>query len=268
MDLRIGARIGRGASWRRGLRGAVGVLAPLLLLACTDDAVAPRPSAGGAISLTFDDGRRGVLAHAAPIVASLGLRANVAVMTTRYWDQQLTWDELRLLRDAGWTVVSHSMTHPDLTALTPDSARAEIRASRRTIDSLGFHAGIFVVPYLLHDAAVLREVAEAGYDFARCCAHDPAWSSDTLLDWPIARDARHRLVGVDATDYGAPSTYNFRTPEGRARLGSLLDDAMARGKYVDLFFHEITPADTADLRATLALLGPHRGRMVRYDELR
>lgn len=245
-----------------------GWLALLLLAACSDSAVAPRRAAGGAISLTFDDGRRGVLDHAAPIVASLGLRANAAVMTTRYWDQQLTWDELRLLRAAGWTVVSHSMTHPDLTALTPDSARREIRESRHTIDSLGFHPDVFVVPYLLHDARLIDEVAAAGYAFARCCAHDPAWSSDTLLDWPIRREARHRLVGVDATDYGAPSTYNFRTAEGRDRLRALLDDAMARGKYVDLFFHEITPADTADLRATLALLVPHRARMVRYDQLR
>ncbi len=237
------------------------------LAACSGDGTGPTPARRAAITVTFDDGRRGVATYARPLLDAMGLRANIAVMTTQYWDQQLPWDSLASLRAGGWSVVSHSMTHPLLTQLTPDSARREIRESRRVIDSLGFDDRIFIVPYLDHAPWVLAEAEAAGYHFTRCCVQDPAWSPDTLLDWPLAPAVHHRLVGLDVTDYGAPSAYNFRHPAGRLNIRALLADAVRRGKYVELVFHEITAADTADLRRTLELVAEHRPYVITFASL-
>lgn len=106
----------------------------------------------------------------------------------------------------------------------------------------------------------------AGYAYSRCCVAD-TWTTDTLVDWPIRPEARYRLVGVDVTNYGDPTTCNFTTLQGRARLRTLLAQAIARGKFLDVMFHDVTAADTAALRATLAILAEHRAHLVTYDSL-
>lgn len=73
------------------------------------------------IMITFDDGRLNVLENAFPILASLGWRASVYVITALASGQPIqshaldvlgmTWDHLKVLRDAGWTIGSHTRNH-------------------------------------------------------------------------------------------------------------------------------------------------------------
>lgn len=227
--------------------------------------VFPEPSA--AITITFDDAWRGVLQLAAPMLDTLRLRANVGWITNVDWSGVMTPPELRQLQDRGWSILSHTMTHARLTSLTPDSAAAEISRSRARIDSLGFDPRVFIVPYLDYSPAVLAASAAAGYQYTRCCAQD-VWSPDTLVAWPIAPAARHRLAGVDVTNYdGLPSSYNFRTAAGRTALRTLLEQVVAQGKFVDVFFHDIVPDDVADLRLTLQILAEFRPYLVTYAAL-
>jgi hypothetical protein len=84
-------------------------------------------------------------------------------------------------------------------------------------------------------------------------------SPDTLDAWPIPPSARNRLAAVDVTNYeGHTTTYNFRSPEGRFALRTLLLDAVARRKFVDVVFHNIIPEDVPDLRLTLEILTEFR----------
>jgi uncharacterized protein YjdB len=220
-----------------------------------------------AITITFDDAWRGVLTYAAPMLDSLRLRANVGWITSVDWAGVMNPSELRQLQARGWSIVSHSMTHPRLTEIPSDSAAFELEGSRARIDSLGFDPRVFVAPYLNHSDAVLAASAVAGYTYTRCCAQD-SWSTDTLLQWPIAADARHRLAGVDVTEYdGQTTTYNFRTPAGRAALAQLLADVVATGKFVDVFFHDIVEADLPDLKLTLEILAGFRPYLITYAML-
>lgn len=220
-----------------------------------------------AITITFDDSWRGVLTYAAPMMDSLRLRANVGWITSVDWSGVMTPPELRELQARGWSILSHSMTHPRLTELTGDSAAFELAGSRARVDSLGFDPRVFIVPYLDHNDAVLAASAAAGYTYTRCCAQD-TWSSDTLLQWPIAAESRHRLTGVDVTDYdGQTTTYNFRTAGGRAALAQLLADVVAAGKFVDVFFHDIVEADVPDLKLTLEILAGFRPYLITYAML-
>lgn len=227
--------------------------------------VFPEPSA--AITITFDDAWRGVLQLAAPLFDTLRLRANVGWITNVDWSGVMTPPELRQLQDRGWSILSHTMTHARLTSLTPDSAAAEISRSRARIDSLGFDPRVFIVPYLDYSPAVLAASAAAGYQYTRCCAQD-VWSPDTLVAWPIAPAARHRLTGVDVTNYdGQTTSYNFRTAAGRTALRTLLQQVVAQGKFVDVFFHDIVPDDVADLRLTLQILAEFRPYLMTYAAL-
>ena len=225
----------------------------------------PEPAA--AITITFDDAWRGVLQYAAPIMDTLRLRGNVGWITDVNWSGVMTPPELRQLQDRGWTILSHSMTHPRLTDLTLDSARVELSRSRTRIDTLGFNPRVFIVPFLAQNPDILAASATAGYAYTRCCVQD-TWSTDTLVSWPIAPSARHRLAGVDVTDYtGQVTTYNFRTEDGRTRLRELLETVVAQGKFIDVFFHDIVPADLPDLRLTLQILANFRRHLITYDAL-
>ena len=227
--------------------------------------VFPEPTS--AVTISFDDSWRGVLELAYPVMQELRLRANVGWITDVDWAGVMTPTELRVLQDAGWSIVSHSMTHPFMTQISIDSARAELVGSRARIQSLGFDPRVFVAPYLDHNDAVLVESAAAGYTYSRCCAQD-AWSTDTLVAWPILPEGRHRLAGVDVTNYdGQISSYNFRTVEGRDRLRQLLVDVVAQGKFLDVFFHDILPADVPDLRLTLEMLAEFRPYLITYAML-
>lgn len=225
----------------------------------------PEPTA--AITITFDDAWRGVLQYAAPILDSLRLRANAGWLTNVDWSGVMVPEELRILQASGWSILSHSMTHPYLTRLSADSASREMTQSRERIASLGFDPRVLIVPYLDHNDEVLATAAAAGYSYTRCCAQD-VWSTDTLVAWPIRSEARHRLAGVDVTNYeGRVTTYNFHTAEGRSALRALLLNVVAQRKFIDVFFHDIVAADADDLRETLAILAEFRPYLITYGML-
>lgn len=226
-----------------------------------------RPFPEAAITITFDDGWRGVYDYAFPLLSELGFRGNIAWITDAYFDDRMTLDQLRTLQDAGWSVVSHSQTHPLLTTLATDSLRKEVRNSKARVTDVGFNSAVFVIPYLDYNTSVFTEVAAAGYKYARCCTIE-TWSPDTLMDWPIRDASRVRLTGVDASNYGGlVTTYNFRTAAGRDRLAVVLADAVARRKYIDVFFHNITLDDLPDLRLTLGIIARYRQHVVTFATL-
>lgn len=134
--------------------------------------------------LTFDDGMRNFLTVVAPLMKERGLAATVFVITekaserdnTRFdseWTpldsrRHLSWPEIRALAAApGITIGSHSHTHPDLTALAEEEARAELRDSLAAIrEHTGEARPALAYPHGRAGVRV-RELAEAlGYSCA------------------------------------------------------------------------------------------------------
>jgi peptidoglycan/xylan/chitin deacetylase (PgdA/CDA1 family) len=78
----------------------------------------------------------------------------------------LSWSEIDEMRRHGVDVGSHTLTHPDLTRLTPERAEHEIRRSREIIeDRLGAPAECFAYPYGSYDRRC-REIVRRHYAFA------------------------------------------------------------------------------------------------------
>jgi peptidoglycan/xylan/chitin deacetylase (PgdA/CDA1 family) len=97
--------------------------------------------------------------------------------------QPLTWEMVAEMHRAGFTIGSHTHSHVVLTHESRQRMREELVASRRELEArLGVPARHFAYPDGRFDAAVVDEVAAAGYRFGyTTCRH---------------RDARRPLLTV------------------------------------------------------------------------
>jgi peptidoglycan/xylan/chitin deacetylase (PgdA/CDA1 family) len=126
------------------------------------------------VVLSFDDGRAGVSQYAAPALASRGLAAIFYVVTgwldgesipeSERYSAFLGWPEVEALRDAGFAIGSHSLSHRNLKRIPRDEMEREVRQSRERLEAvLGQPALHFSFPYGRRTPAVERAVRGAGY---------------------------------------------------------------------------------------------------------
>jgi peptidoglycan/xylan/chitin deacetylase (PgdA/CDA1 family) len=136
-----------------------------------------RPSSEREVAITFDDGYRDFLEHAAPVLRRFSFAATIFLVADRVgqtnsWDARhgdrprplMGWSEAAALAAAGMEIGSHARTHRFLPALSDQELEDEIRGSKRILeDRLGREMRFFSYPHGLHDERALRWVAAAGY---------------------------------------------------------------------------------------------------------
>lgn len=138
----------------------------------------------GLLAITHDDGYLDNFQLAAPILDKLDLPATFFVSSgfldteiIPIWDREvegelgwMSWDQLRQLRDAGFDIGAHTISHVDLGVVSPAEARIELVDSKRKIeDELNRDIDLFAYPFgglnnLSDENRAL--VRETGY---RCC---------------------------------------------------------------------------------------------------
>lgn len=138
------------------------------------------------VAITFDDALESNIEVALPILAAVGATATVFVVTS--WvgtARYCSWSQLRTLADAGWSVQSHTVSHPFLSTLTRDGARHELRASRLEIeDHLGRPVSTISLPNGDAPAESLEAVLdETGY----------RWAVSSRWSWNVDGGARARV---------------------------------------------------------------------------
>jgi peptidoglycan/xylan/chitin deacetylase (PgdA/CDA1 family) len=129
------------------------------------------------VFLTFDDGFADVFHNALPVLSQFGFRSIQFLVSglmgkTNEW-QRRAGDVVEPLMDeaqvrewlaAGQEIGSHTLSHPRLTQLSPDAAREEINASKKSIeDRFGVPILHFCYPYGDWNEGVRDLVAAAGY---------------------------------------------------------------------------------------------------------
>jgi peptidoglycan/xylan/chitin deacetylase (PgdA/CDA1 family) len=131
------------------------------------------------IGLSFDDGYRDVAENALPALEEHRYSASVYVSTgvvdgraTFAWYGRqpplLGWEEIRRLDRAGSLLFgAHTVTHPDLRALTEEQARAEIAGSKRELEEhIDREVETFCYPAGFFGKRERRLVDEAGFTAA------------------------------------------------------------------------------------------------------
>ena len=144
----------------------------------------------GLLALTFDDGYRGTITEALPVLQTLGLPATLFIVgdapgrsTPFWWDDRARanragapfpdirlpagWEELRGAVRAGFEIGAHSMHHHDLTLLDSDELAQDLReCADRFALHLGVRPTIFAYPYGRWNLRVRDAVRAAGFTAA------------------------------------------------------------------------------------------------------
>lgn len=136
--------------------------------------------------LTFDDGFVDNHATALPLLREHGLTAFVFVLPplvdgggTFAWPEaadnrtrfpalmrSVTWSMLEEMREGGFEVGSHTLTHPHLTRLDGEALRQELWESRARISERLGGCDVLAYPFGEWSPAVAAAAAECGYRFA------------------------------------------------------------------------------------------------------
>jgi peptidoglycan/xylan/chitin deacetylase (PgdA/CDA1 family) len=196
-----------------------------------------KPRRRRAVVITFDDGYRDNFTEAMPVLASAGLTATFFVATgfigtarefphdlrddreSRF--AKLTWDDLRLMEEAGFEVGSHTVNHTNMGRADEMTAEREILDSLAALDrELGARPRPFSFPWGKPEdisPRALEAIRRAGY-YAAASAYGGANSCDSDLfnirrvdvgNGDLSRLAlRARIAGLDP-DYFRVRVKNF-----------------------------------------------------------
>ena len=130
-----------------------------------------------AIMITIDDGYRSVYDVAYPLLKKYGYTATLFIYVNFVGvsGQAITWDQLRKLKRAGFSIGSHSIAHSDLSKMKADETekdylarlKQEIFRSKQVIDAkLDQNTMIFAYPFGRHNAVSVSMARQAGYKLA------------------------------------------------------------------------------------------------------
>jgi peptidoglycan/xylan/chitin deacetylase (PgdA/CDA1 family) len=213
----------------------------------------------GAITLTFDDGFLTAYTNAWPVFQEFGLPGNIGVNAAQVgFPAYMTKANLDELHAAGWSMVSHSMTHDSLTTASTGELDFELRASQAWIDAQGYHgSNVFIVPY--HDWAVRERNAIGTYYEAARGTSAGAAMSEILVPWRPPNP--YDLTGIDA------ESLPYTTVQGRDRLRALLERTLAEGVFLDVYLHHLPAGNVQAFRDMLTVVADFRERVLPYHEL-
>jgi len=177
------------------------------------------------VTFVFDDNYEKIYTRAKPIFDAKGEVACAAIVLD-YIDKpgRMTIEQIRELQKGGWEILSHSVTHPDLTTLTREEVENELRKSKSGLEDLGFEIYNFVYPFYRHNA-VVRMAARKYYRSARS---GDQWKSGLNVNPHILR--MYALSAVELE-----SSKQFR------RLIKYIDYAEANNYWLIIVMHNVHP---------------------------
>lgn len=133
--------------------------------------------------LTFDDGFKSDFEIVLPILNKYKLKAIFFIVPSFVGKEDyLTWEQIKVLKDNGMEIGSHSLTHPNFTNLNKNEKITEIMESKRIIESkLNSKIHSFAFPFGFFDKESENIVFSSGYSFCFNSKHGLNASSSKVL---------------------------------------------------------------------------------------
>jgi peptidoglycan/xylan/chitin deacetylase (PgdA/CDA1 family) len=152
---------------------------------------------GGTLSITFDDGYRDNFEVAAPILRQAGLPATFFVTTgfvgsnlVAPWDKRLpiepgwmSWEQVRGLASMGFEIGNHTVSHPNLAAMDPDTVRREVEQANGELTArIGTAPTLFAYPFGGRDQITAQAIEVVRRSGLKCCVSSCGGLNDVTPD--------------------------------------------------------------------------------------
>ena len=124
----------------------------------------------GAVTLMFDDGETGTYTEAKKLLARYGYSGSSAVISDQVDEAGfMTQAQVLDLQTSGWEIVSHSVNHEDMTAMTPTQYNNELVNSKSALEGFLGAGKVkdFAYPLGAYNADIIAAAAAAGYQSTR-----------------------------------------------------------------------------------------------------
>lgn len=211
------------------------------------------PADWHSVAITFDDALESFAENAVPVLQQLNIPATVFVVTDAlgsrpawgesYYDpeERVMSDEQLLNLPSLISVGSHTLTHPNLVALSEEVAAREITESRKKLESLLQRPiATFSFPHGKFSGSTVRQCREAGYE--RVFTIEPALLSADQPEFVAGR------VAADPWDWGLEFRLKIRGAYCWER-GSRAAKRKIRGFFSTSGRNRPAPAESAELRS-------------------
>jgi peptidoglycan/xylan/chitin deacetylase (PgdA/CDA1 family) len=129
------------------------------------------------VVLTFDDGFEDFFTLAYPILSRYGFSATIFIVTDLVggksnWEGEngtplLSWEQIKILHDAGCTFGSHTCSHPRLLCLSDEQIWHELTVSKKCLeDRLSQEIQLLAYPHGESNSRIQHLAMAAGYKMA------------------------------------------------------------------------------------------------------
>ncbi len=199
---------------------------------------------GRCCCVTFDDALDSVRVNAVPVCGRLGIPVSIYAVsgnpgTRPTWAMPpghpdasasiMTADQLRSLPPALVTVGSHTVTHPDLAAISPAEQTEELRESKRQLEAmLERPVTQLSVPYGSYRQETVREATRVGYETILTCEPEvihPPHEAVTVGRFKVTPD--DWMIEFRLAALGAYRWRNWWRRRRRAELDSVTSGPVA-----------------------------------------
>lgn len=115
--------------------------------------------------LTFDDSYASNFSIAFRLMKQHQIRGTFFITVGEIGENgRVTWDQLKEMRDYGMEIGSHSLSHPNLTSLSPEELKRELEESKRILEeNLEIKVFSLGIPHGRYNSHVIDAAKKAGY---------------------------------------------------------------------------------------------------------
>ncbi len=168
------------------------------------------------VTFVFDDGNDTDYLVAREIFAEQGAVACSAITTD--WINRpgyMSTDQIIGLRDAGWEIMGHTATHPNLRLLSSTQVEEELSRSKSTLEDLGLGVKNLVYPYNKSSEKV-RAIARRHY-----------------------RSGRGGTNAVNGADFDQYNIKSYSTKHDLVKMQRYIDRAYINSSWIVFYHHQV-----------------------------